>query len=107
MSFPENLLGGTSSWSSSAWVGPFYPPHLRPGDRLVEDKAAEMTMWTKELKKIVTKGVKSYAFFNNHYAGFAPRVNVGAGPRACPVSGDHRGSPRQIFGKRNHSRDLT
>jgi uncharacterized protein YecE (DUF72 family) len=31
MSFPENLLVGTSSWSSSDWVGPFYPPHLRPG----------------------------------------------------------------------------
>jgi uncharacterized protein YecE (DUF72 family) len=41
-------------------------------DRLVEDKTAEMTVWTNELKKIVTKGVKSYAFFNNRYAGFAP-----------------------------------
>ncbi|HEY3166303.1 MAG TPA: DUF72 domain-containing protein [Candidatus Binatia bacterium] len=41
-------------------------------DHLVEDKTAEMTVWTNELKKIVTKGVKSYAFFNNHYAGFAP-----------------------------------
>jgi len=31
-----------------------------------------MTVWTDELKKIVNKGVKTYAFFNNHYAGFAP-----------------------------------
>jgi uncharacterized protein YecE (DUF72 family) len=31
-----------------------------------------MTVWTNETKKIVTKGVKSYAFFNNHYAAFAP-----------------------------------
>jgi uncharacterized protein YecE (DUF72 family) len=31
MSFPENLLVGTSSWSSNDWVGPFYPLHLRPG----------------------------------------------------------------------------
>jgi uncharacterized protein YecE (DUF72 family) len=41
-------------------------------DKLVEDKTAEMTVWTRELKKIVNKGVKTYAFFNNHYAGFAP-----------------------------------
>jgi uncharacterized protein YecE (DUF72 family) len=31
MSFPENLLVGTSSWSSTDWVGPFYPPNLKPG----------------------------------------------------------------------------
>jgi len=41
-------------------------------DRLVEDKTQEMTVWTNELKKIVNKGVRTYAFFNNHYAGFAP-----------------------------------
>ena len=41
-------------------------------DKLIEDKTAEMTFWTDELKKIVNKGVKTYAFFNNHYAGFAP-----------------------------------
>jgi uncharacterized protein YecE (DUF72 family) len=28
--------------------------------------------WVNELKKITDKGVKTYAFFNNHYAGFAP-----------------------------------
>ena len=41
-------------------------------DKLIEDKTGEMTVWTDELKKIVNKGVKTYAFFNNHYAGFAP-----------------------------------
>jgi len=40
--------------------------------KLVEDKTAEMTVWAQELKKIVAKGVRTYAFFNNHYAGFAP-----------------------------------
>ena len=44
-------------------------------DHLVEDKTAEMTVWTNELKKIVTKGVKSYAFSNNHYAGFGPETS--------------------------------
>jgi len=27
-----------------------------------------------ELKKIVNKDVKAYAFFNNRYAGFAPGI---------------------------------
>ena len=40
--------------------------------KLVEDKTGEMTVWAQELKKIVAKGVRTYAFFNNHYAGFAP-----------------------------------
>jgi uncharacterized protein YecE (DUF72 family) len=41
-------------------------------DRLIEDKSAEMRLWADELKTIVAKGVRTYAFFNNHYAGFAP-----------------------------------
>lgn len=44
----------------------------RRWDRLIEDKSQELTVWVNELKKIVNKGVKTYAFFNNHYAGFAP-----------------------------------
>jgi uncharacterized protein YecE (DUF72 family) len=41
-------------------------------DKLVDDKTAEMNIWTSELKKIVSRGIRAYAFFNNHYAGFAP-----------------------------------
>jgi uncharacterized protein YecE (DUF72 family) len=41
-------------------------------NKLIEDKTPEMMVWINELKKIVSTGVKTYAFFNNHYAGFAP-----------------------------------
>ncbi len=41
-------------------------------DNLIEDKTAEMHVWSGELKRIVSRGVRTYAFFNNHYAGFAP-----------------------------------
>ena len=41
-------------------------------DKLIEDKSDEMKVWINELKKITDKGIKTYAFFNNHYAGFAP-----------------------------------
>lgn len=44
----------------------------RQWEKLVEDKTGEMATWAKELKKITDKGVRTYAFFNNHYAGFAP-----------------------------------
>jgi uncharacterized protein YecE (DUF72 family) len=44
----------------------------RRWDKLIEDKTPEMRVWVDELRKIVAKGVKTYAFFNNHYAGFAP-----------------------------------
>lgn len=39
---------------------------------LVEDKRSEMQVWAEELKKIIDRGIPSYAFFTNHYAGFAP-----------------------------------
>ena len=40
--------------------------------KLIEDKREEMSMWSGELKTIVNRGVRTYAFFNNHYAGFGP-----------------------------------
>jgi uncharacterized protein YecE (DUF72 family) len=32
--FPQNLLVGTSSWSSRDWCGPFYPPEIEPGEMI-------------------------------------------------------------------------
>ncbi len=41
-------------------------------DNLLEDKTDEMKVWANELKKIVAKGTKTYAFFSNYYAGYGP-----------------------------------
>lgn len=41
-------------------------------DKLIEDKTADMTVWVDELKKIVDKGIQTYVFFTNYYAGFLP-----------------------------------
>jgi uncharacterized protein YecE (DUF72 family) len=41
-------------------------------DKLLEDKTDEMKVWANELKKIVAKGTKTYAFFSNYYAGYGP-----------------------------------
>lgn len=41
-------------------------------DTLLEDNTDEMRIWAGELKKIVAKGTKTYAFFSNYYAGYGP-----------------------------------
>jgi uncharacterized protein YecE (DUF72 family) len=41
---------------------------------LTADKRRELTVWAEELKKIATRGARTYAFFNNHYAGLAPEA---------------------------------
>ena len=41
-------------------------------DNLSEDKTSELIVWIDELKKIADRASRTYAFFNNHYAGFAP-----------------------------------
>lgn len=41
-------------------------------NRIVVDRAAEMTSWVDVCKKIQRRGVSIYAYFNNHYAGFGP-----------------------------------
>jgi uncharacterized protein YecE (DUF72 family) len=41
-------------------------------DRILEDKTDEMTVWARELKKIVARGTPTYVFFSNYYAGYGP-----------------------------------
>ena len=41
-------------------------------NRIVVDRAAEMTSWVDVCTKIQRRGVSIYAYFNNHYAGFGP-----------------------------------
>jgi uncharacterized protein YecE (DUF72 family) len=44
----------------------------RKYDTIIEDKTEEMSVWVDELKKVVAKGVRTYAFFSNYYAGCGP-----------------------------------
>jgi uncharacterized protein YecE (DUF72 family) len=41
-------------------------------DRILEDKTGELTIWVRELKKIVAKGTQTYVFLSNYYAGYGP-----------------------------------
>ncbi|HSK31365.1 MAG TPA: DUF72 domain-containing protein, partial [Candidatus Limnocylindria bacterium] len=64
----------TSDFAYARFIGDRKDMEAKTGrwDKLIEDKSPEMAVWVNELKKIVNNGVKTYAFFNNHYAGFAP-----------------------------------
>jgi uncharacterized protein YecE (DUF72 family) len=42
-------------------------------ENLTDEKHRELTVWTEELKKIAARDARTYVFFSNHYAGFAPR----------------------------------
>lgn len=41
-------------------------------DRIRVDRGREMEAWIPEIQKLLARRMTVYAYFNNHYAGFAP-----------------------------------
>lgn len=41
-------------------------------DRIIADRKSEMETWIPEIRKLLARRLTVYAYFNNHYAGFAP-----------------------------------
>ncbi len=41
-------------------------------DRILIDREREMEMWIPTIEKLLKQRVRVYAYFNNHYAGYAP-----------------------------------
>lgn len=41
-------------------------------DRVLVDRGREMEAWIPEIRRLLTRRLTVYAYFNNHYAGFAP-----------------------------------
>lgn len=44
----------------------------RTWDRLIVDRKKDLAWWAPRVKRELARKVPVYAFFNNHYAGFAP-----------------------------------
>ncbi len=44
----------------------------RDWDELVVDRSREMREWVPILRRLADRVPDVYAYFNNHYAGFAP-----------------------------------
>jgi len=43
-------------------------------DQTIIDRAEELREWVRVLKQVQRRGVRIFAFANNHYAGFAPET---------------------------------
>jgi len=41
-------------------------------DRILVDRSREMETWIPEIRRLLARQLTVYAYFNNHYAGFAP-----------------------------------
>lgn len=41
-------------------------------DRILLDRGREMEAWIPEIRRLLARRLTVYAYFNNHYAGFAP-----------------------------------
>ncbi len=41
-------------------------------DRILVDREREMEAWIPEIQRLLARRLRVYAYFNNHYAGFAP-----------------------------------
>ena len=62
----------TGDFFYARFIGDAKEVKTRRWDNLTEDKSHELTVWTEEIKKIADTAPRTYAFFSNHYAGFAP-----------------------------------
>ena len=41
-------------------------------DRIIQDRGREMETWIPAIDRLLERRLRIYAYFNNHYAGFAP-----------------------------------
>ena len=44
----------------------------RDWDRLIVDRTAETRAWVEPIRELLRRGRRTYVYFNNHFAGFAP-----------------------------------
>ncbi len=44
----------------------------RDWESLIQDRTEQMKLWIPPLRALSTKGMLTYIYFNNHYAGYAP-----------------------------------
>ena len=64
----------TSDFAYIRWLGDRkgIEEKTKSWDRLLVNREREMELWIPEIRKLLAQGLRVYAYFNNHYAGFAP-----------------------------------
>jgi uncharacterized protein YecE (DUF72 family) len=64
----------TADFTYIRWLGDRkgIEQHTKIWDKTIVDRSGEMQVWVKYCRQITRKGVKIYAYANNHYAGHGP-----------------------------------
>jgi len=64
----------TADWTYLRWLGDRkgIEQKTRDWSRVIVDRQHEMEAWVPFIDRLLERNVRIYAYFNNHYAGFAP-----------------------------------
>jgi len=64
----------TADFSYIRWLGDRkgIEEKTKKWDRLIMDRERDMDAWVNVIQKLLARTIPIYAYFNNHYAGYAP-----------------------------------
>ncbi len=64
----------TTNWTYIRWLGDRKDIEelTKAWDKTVVDRTGELTTWVNYFQQIVNRGIKVFAYANNHYAGHGP-----------------------------------
>jgi uncharacterized protein YecE (DUF72 family) len=64
----------TTDWTYVRWLGDRkgIEEQTKSWDKTTLDREAEIAEWVQILKRVVARGIKAFAYANNHYAGHGP-----------------------------------
>jgi len=64
----------TAGWTYVRWLGDRkgIEEQTKTWDKTILDREAEIAEWVQILKRVVARGIKAFAYANNHYAGHGP-----------------------------------
>jgi uncharacterized protein YecE (DUF72 family) len=64
----------TTDWTYVRWLGDRkgIEEQTKTWDKTILDREAEIAEWVQILKRVVARGIKAFAYANNHYAGHGP-----------------------------------
>ncbi len=64
----------TADWTYVRWLGDRkgIEEQTKVWDKTILNREAEIAEWVQILKRVVARGIKAFAYANNHYAGHGP-----------------------------------
>src|SRR5260370_13715459 len=64
----------TADWTYVLWLGDRkgIEEQTKAWDKTILNSESEIAEWVRILKRVVPRGIESFAYANNHYAGHAP-----------------------------------